>query len=129
MRTLETHQQQGFLLLFLFAFIFGCVGSLLLRRLSLVVVSGGYSSLPCAGFSLQWLLLLRSTSSRCMGISSCSTRAQYLWRTGLVAPWQVGSSQTRAQTRVPYIGRRILNHCATRAVPATGFNILFCCNP
>ena len=27
------------------------------RGLSLVVASGGYSSLRCAGFSLQWLLL------------------------------------------------------------------------
>ena len=33
---------------------------------------------------------------------------------GLVAPWHVGSSQTRAWTRVPCLGRRILNHCATR---------------
>ena len=33
-------------------FIFGCFGSLLLCRLSLVVVSGGYSLLQCAGFSL-----------------------------------------------------------------------------
>ena len=32
--------------------------------LSLVAASGGYSSLRCAGFSLQWLLLLRSTGSR-----------------------------------------------------------------
>ena len=29
----------------------------------------------------------------------------------------MGSSWTRAQTRVPCIGRRILNHCATRKVP------------
>ena len=34
--------------------------------------------------------------------------------TGLVAPWHVGSSQTRARTRVPCVGRQILNHCATR---------------
>ena len=33
---------------------------------------------------------------------------------GLVAPRHVGSSQARAQTRVSCIGRRILNHCATR---------------
>ena len=33
---------------------------------------------------------------------------------GLVAPWHVGSSQTRARTRVPCIGRQILNHCTTR---------------
>ena len=40
-------------------FIFGCVGSLL----------------RYAGFSLQWLLLLRSTGSRRAGFSSCGTRA------------------------------------------------------
>ena len=33
---------------------------------------------------------------------------------GPVAPWHVGSSQTRARTRVPCIGRQILNHCTTR---------------
>ena len=44
------------------------------RGLSLVVVSGGYSSLRCAGFSLRWLLLLQSTGSRCMGFSSCGSR-------------------------------------------------------
>ena len=36
---------------------------------------------------------------------------------GLVAPRHVGSSQTRARTRVPCIGRQILNHCATREFP------------
>ena len=40
-----------------------------------------------------------------------------MWLTGLVAPWHVGSSQTRARTRVPRIGRQILNHCATREAP------------
>ena len=44
--------------------------------LSLVAVSGGYSSLWCAGFSLQWLLLLRSMGSRRAGFSSCGTWAQ-----------------------------------------------------
>ena len=37
---------------------------------------------------------------------------------GLVAPWHVGSSRTRARTRVPCIGRRILNHYATREAHA-----------
>ena len=31
--------------------------------------------LRCAGFSLQWLLLLQSTGSRHMGFSSCGSRA------------------------------------------------------
>ena len=46
------------------------------RGLSLVVMSGGYSSLQCTGFSLQWLLLLWSTGSRCAGFSSCGVQAQ-----------------------------------------------------
>ena len=40
--------------------IFGCVGSPLLH----------------SGFSLWWLLLLRSTGSRCTGFRSCGTWAQ-----------------------------------------------------
>ena len=43
--------------------------------LSLVAVSGGYSSLQYAGFSLRWLLLLRSTGSRQGDFSSCGSRA------------------------------------------------------
>ena len=43
--------------------------------LSLVAASGDYSSLRCAGFSLQWFLLLQSTGSRCAGFSSCGSRA------------------------------------------------------
>ena len=46
------------------------------RGLSLVVASGGYSSLRCVGVLLPWLLLLWSTGSRRTGFSSCSTRAQ-----------------------------------------------------
>ena len=44
------------------------------RGLSLVAASGGYSSFQCMGFSLQWLLLLRSTGSRHTGFSSCGMR-------------------------------------------------------
>ena len=63
-------------------FIFGCIGSSLMRWLSLVAASRGYSLLLCAGFSLRWLLLLQSTGSRCAnlvavasGLSSCGLRA------------------------------------------------------
>ena len=41
------------------------------RGLSLVVVSRGYSSLRCAGFSLWWLLLLLSTGSRALVAVAC----------------------------------------------------------
>ena len=44
-----------------------------------------------------------------------------MWLTGLVAPRHVGSSQTRARTRVPCIGRQIINHCATREARVTAF--------
>ena len=50
-------------------------------------------------------------------LNSCGMRAQQLWCTRSAAPWHVGSSQTRARTRVPCIGRRILYHCATREPP------------
>ena len=62
---------------FIYLFIFGCIGSSLLRGgLSLVAASGGYSSSRCMDFSLRWLLLLQSTGYRCAGFSSCDTQAQ-----------------------------------------------------
>ena len=53
------------------------------------------------------------------GLSSCGSQALGAWASvavahGLSCSEHVGSSQTRARTRVPCIGRRILNHCATR---------------
>ena len=50
----------------------------------------------------------------CCGAQAPDAQAQQWWLTGPAAPWHVGSSQTRARTRVPCISRRILNHCATR---------------
>ena len=88
------------------------------QAFSLVAASKGYSSLQCTGFSLRWLLLLQSTGSRPTGsvvmAHGSRAQAQKLWRMGLVAPRNVGSSRTRAWTHVPCIGRRILNCCATR---------------
>ena len=60
-----------FNLFYYFHWVFAAV-----RGLSLVAVSGDYSSLRCAGFSLQWLLLLRSTGSRHAGFSCCGVQAQ-----------------------------------------------------
>ena len=59
-------------------------------------------------------------ASHCGGFFCCGARALgarasvVVWHAGLVAPWHVGSSQTRARTRVSSIGTWILNHCATR---------------
>ena len=44
--------------------------------LSLVVVIGGCTSLWCVDFSLQLLLLLRNTGSRCVGFSNWGPGAQ-----------------------------------------------------
>ena len=134
----------GFLFVFLFLIYFWLSWVFIAEcGLPLVAVSRVYSSLCCAGFSLQWLLLLRSMGSRHAGFSSCGTWAQQLqlvgsraqvqqlWHTGLVALRHVGSSRTRVRTHVPCIGRRILNHCTTREVPAVLFSLacklLFTC--
>ena len=109
----------------LFYFWLRCVFVAVLR-LSLVVASGGCSSLWFVGFSSRWLLLLWSMGSRLAGFSSCGAQAQYLWHTGLIATQHVGSSRTRAGTHVPCIGRRILNHCATREVPEYSLLLYLC---
>ena len=88
-------------------FIYGCVGS----------------SPLCKGFLQLWqvgaTLHHGARASHYRGLSRCGAQApdvqaQQFWLTGPVAPWHVGSSQTRTRTRVPCIGRQILNHCATR---------------
>ena len=72
------YSSSEFLLLEFFSFSFlsfGCAGSsLLLRGVSLVASGGRSSLLQCAGFSLQWLLLLWSMISRHTGFSGCTGR-------------------------------------------------------
>ena len=82
------------------------LGLRFVRGLSLAAASGGHSSSRCAGLSLSRSLLLRSTGSRRAGSVAVAHRPSALRH--------VGSSQTRARTRVPCIGRQIFNHCATR---------------
>ena len=71
---------QGFVSFFFLIYLFiylGCGWVFVAEHgLSLVAVSGGYSPLRCAGFSLWWLLLLRSMGSRHASFSSCGTWAQ-----------------------------------------------------
>ena len=57
----------------------------------------------------------------CCGAQAPDAQAQQLWLTGLVAPRHAGSSQTRARTRVPCIGRQTPNHCTTREAQAVPF--------
>ena len=82
-------------LIYLFIYLWLYWVSVAARGLSVVAASGGYSSLRCADFSLQCLLLLRSMGSRHMGFSSRGMRAQQLWLMGSGAKaeqlWCTGS--------------------------------------
>ena len=50
------------------------------------------------------------------GLQVCWLQKLYLQCPGLVAPWHVGTSQTRDRTHVLCIGRRTFNHWTTREV-------------
>ena len=96
-----------FIIYLLFFLIFGCAGSSLLCE--------GPLQLRRAGATLH----RGARASHYRGLSCCraeapDAQAQQPWPTGPVAPRHVGSSQTRARTRVPCIGRQTPNHCATR---------------
>ena len=100
-----------FIILFMYSFIFGCAGSLLLCGLFSscskqgLVSSCGLQTSHCSGFSCCGAQALGRTN-----FSSCGTGAQELWPTALDALWHVGSSQIRDQTHDSCIGRRILYH-------------------
>ncbi|XP_067599954.1 nuclear cap-binding protein subunit 1 isoform X1 [Pseudorca crassidens] len=68
----------------------------------------------------------KTWASHCCGLSSCGAQApdaqaQRPWLSGPAAPQHVGSSQMGARTRVPCIGRRTLNHCATSAAQLVSY--------
>ena len=67
-----------FIYVFIYVFIYFwlCWVFIAACGLSLVAASGVYSSLWCAGFSLRWLLLLRSIGCRRAGFSSCGMQSQ-----------------------------------------------------
>ena len=104
-----------FLILFIYLFIYfwlcwvfgSCEGFLQLRQAGATLHRGARAS-------------HYRGPSRC-GAQAPDAQAQQLWLTGPVAPRHVGSSQTRARTRVPCISRQTLNHCATREAPSQFF--------
>ena len=99
-----------YFLFFVFVFYF-------LAALGLCCCARAFCSCSKRGLLTAVASLVVEHGLQVHGFSSCSMRAQQLRRTGLVALWHVGSSQTRDRTRVRCIGRQILNHCATREVP------------
>ena len=114
------------ILLFLFFFFFnfylfiyftyGCVGSSFLCEGPLLLRQAGATLHRGARASLHRGL-------PCCGAQAPDAQAQQLWLMGLAAPRHVGSSRTRARTRVPCIGRQTLNHCATREAPLLIFKV------
>ena len=95
-------------LFILFIYFWLCWVFVAARGLSLVAVSGGYSLLRCAGFSLRRLLLLWSTGSRRAGFSSCGHGLSCSAACGIF-PDQ-GSNPCSLHWQVDS------NHCATREV-------------
>ena len=86
----------------------------------------------CGGFSCCGAQALGTQASAVVArglqylwVVGSRAQTQQLWRTGLAAPRHAGSSRTRARTRVPCIGRWILNHCSTREGPALFFFSFF----
>ena len=113
----QTDFNQHFFLQLLYLFIYiyfwlcwvlvSCEGLLQLRQAGATLHRGGRAS--------------HRRGPSCCGAQAPDAQAQQLWLTGPVAPRHVGSSQTRAQTHVPCIGRQTLNHCAAREALAFFF--------
>ena len=97
---------------FLFLYFWLCLVFPAAHMLSRVLATGGCSSARCSGFSLQWLPLWQSSGSSAGSIVVAR---------GLSFPGHEDSYWTRNPTRVPCIGRWILNHWTTREVPVVGF--------
>ena len=86
--------------------------------LSLVAVSGVYSSLRCTGFSLRWLLLLWSTGSRRTGFSSCGAWAQLL-----CGMWDLPGPGLESMS--PALAHRFLTTVPPRKSPLSHFEFIF----
>ena len=104
-----------FIYLFIYfwlCWVFGsCEGFLQLRQVGATLHRGAGTALHRGARASH-----HRGPSRC-GAQAPNAQAQQLWLTGPGAPRHVGSSQTRAWTRVPCISRQTLNHCATREAP------------
>ena len=116
--------------IFFFKIIYLWLHFIAALRLYLVLESGDYSLLGCMGFSLWWLPLIAehefqlgawASVAAARGLAGCSlqaleSRLGSCVTRGFIAPWHVEYPQTRGQTCVPCISRRILSHWTTREV-------------
>ena len=89
--------------------------------LSLVVASGGYSSLWSMGSSLWWHLLAWSTGSRHASFSSCSSLDSREQAQGLNCSTACEIFPDQGLNPVSCIAKWILNHWITREAPTSHF--------
>ena len=111
------HFHQHFIFFNLFYLFLPALGLHCHTRASSSCGKGG-ATLSCGA----WALGTQASVDVAPGLSSCGSQTLELRLSscgtrGLAALWHVGSSQTRARTHVPCLGRQILNYCATREVP------------
>ena len=86
-----------------------CGAFFLLAALGLYCCTGAFSS--CVEWGLLSLQVESSAQAALVAEHRLQgVRAQYLCRTGLVAPQHVEYSQTRDRAHVPCIDRQVLNH-------------------
>ena len=92
----------------------------------LFVVACGFlivvASLCCGAWALgaqASVVVARGLSSCVSSVLECRLSSCGTWASLLRSMWEY--SRTRAQTRVPCVGRQILNHCTTREVPTILF--------
>ena len=130
---IRSHSNKVHSQIYLFIYLFKLI-NLFLAAQGLCCCAQAFSSCGERGLlfvAVRWLLIAVASPAAEHGLqvhglqqlwhAGSKVQAQQLWCTGLVAPRHVGSSRTRARTRVPCIGRRILNHCTTREVPLVRF--------
>ncbi|XP_032480351.1 breast cancer metastasis-suppressor 1-like protein isoform X1 [Phocoena sinus] len=83
-------------------------------------VAGIYRELCLESVKNKYECEIQASRQHC---EAPDAQAQRPWLTGPATPRHVGSSRTGARTRVPCIGRRTLNHCATREALFSLFKI------
>ena len=120
-----------FFFLNVYLFVFGCAEPLLLCGLCSGRGEQGLLS-SCGVWTSHWggFSCYRARAPELTGFSNCrrgsvvvvpglQSRGSVVWHTGSATPWHVGSSWTRDQTCVPFIGRQTVYHWAVRE--ALGF--------
>ena len=106
---------------FFFFFWLRCV-FIAVHGLSLVAASGGYSSLWCTGFSMRWLLLLRSTGSRHTGSRHAGFSGCGAWASVVVVHGLSSCGSGALECRLSSCGAQVQLLRGIRIFPDQGSN-------